>query len=268
MHASWILLPSGEILVVRAEGERKAGDPSTIQRLIESVYETESHGEDSQARAILRHRIFSTETPSISDQELVKSAAKRLSAPEPLPSSASGFTALTPARPLPDFSSIASAEDPTLTRGTVLDREELRAKLGKLASHGEARGNRWESDRAVSAILVDRENRILEIAWNTNATIRNRHAEWNLCESLRARGESIPPGATLYVSLKPCRMCAARIWETCEVPRAFDVVYLENDPGRLAQGTLLDTGSPARVRYFGRNAPEFGWEIQRAFAEP
>src|SRR5690606_29891601 len=186
----------------------------SVRELIESIYETESRTPQSQARWILRHRIFSTETPTIAEIELVKSAAKRLSAPAPFSESGFEEVSLAAPRPLPDFFSVARERLPSLS-GSIVDRLEAIRALSI------AESERWKSDRPVSAILEDGSGRTLAIAWNTNAVIRNRHAEWNLCESLRARGEKIPAGATLFTSLKPCRMCAAKIWESAEDPAAL-----------------------------------------------
>jgi tRNA(Arg) A34 adenosine deaminase TadA len=266
--ASWIHLPSGETLAVREDSSRGERASSTIARLIESVYETESDREPSEARFVLREWIFSTETPSISDRELVKSAAKRLRAPEPEPDwTELRLRQLRAARVIPDFRAETASELSGFGVGQLLPESELRARLVALRAFSELGEKRWRSDRPVSAILLDREGRVLGFSWNTNSLIRNRHAEWNLCETLRAQEEKIPRGATLYVSLKPCRMCAARIWESSEDPSAVSVVYLENDPGRAAQGTLLDFESPARVRYFGVDSPEFRYQVQSRFED-
>lgn len=258
METAWIELPNGEVLAA-----------STIPLLIESVYETESRREVSRARSILRERIYSTAPPSISDRELVKVAAKRLTVPVATPPDFSAHPPLhlSPPRGLPDFEGEARAARLQTAIGNRVREDDVPVLLSELAARAETGERRWASDRPVSAILLGPDGRVAAFAWNTNSVIRNRHAEWNLCELLRIRGERIARGSTLYVSLKPCRMCAARIWECAEDPRSLSVVYLENDPGRLAQGTLLDARSPARERYFGRTAPEQGWKIQRLFGE-
>jgi tRNA(Arg) A34 adenosine deaminase TadA len=236
------------------------GAGSAVAALIESVHETESRREPSRARMILRERIHSSEPATITELELVKVAAKRMSAPSPLDPRLNGtgfLPPLLPPRSLPDF---AAATPPP---EAPIDERAIRARLELLRAEGVRAANRWSSDRPVSAMLVDTGGRVLAEAWNSNAVIRNRHAEWNLCEILRARGERIPAGSTLWTTLKPCRMCAARIWESAEDPRALDVAYLEDDPGALARGTLLDEGSPARLRAFGKDSPLFDVRVQR-----
>lgn len=222
---------------------------STIQALIESIYETESKEQPSQARTILRYRIFSTSTPSMSEIELVKSAAKRISTVDVFSPSPYEEASLSPPRPLPDFASVEINE-----RVDPQNRIQICRILNALRN----------SDRPVSAFLADREGKVLALAWNSNAVIRNRHAEWNLCEVLKNRGGKIPAGAVLYTSLKPCRMCAARIWETAEDPASLRVLFLEDDPGPLARGTILEAGSPARVHYLGKRSPLFLAETQAA----
>lgn len=241
-----------------------ASGRSAIIELIERIYHAESLGGASRARSILRERIHANYAAAISEREAVKVAAKRLDAPadRPPPAAHAGSThvrELPEAPPLPIFSV------PELAPGAILDRAAVPAALERLKRETTRARERWTSDRPVSALLVDRDGRFLAGAWNTNAVIRTRHAERNLCDSLGAlvpEGK-IPAGATLYVSLKPCRMCAARIWETAADPASLTVIYLENDPGPLAQGTLLEPRSPARVRYLGLDHPLFAAETSR-----
>jgi tRNA(Arg) A34 adenosine deaminase TadA len=233
---------------------------SAILDLIERIYYSESLRAVSGARRVLRERIYANTSPTLTEREAVKVAAKRLSAPaeRPVPSG-TNVVRLPEAPALPNF------EVPDLLRGTHLPRSEIAGELERLKRETTRAREKWSSDRAVSAILVDREGAVISIAWNTNAAIRTRHAEWNLCESLGSATPDgkIPAGATLYVSLKPCRMCAARIWESAVDPASLSVIYLENDPGPLAQGTMLEARSSARVRYLGPEHPLFAAEISR-----
>lgn len=232
---------------------------SPIRDLIERVYHAESLRPVSRARTILRERIHADFPASIADRETVKVAAKRISAPSPEPRPAAGTVAL------PDCPPPATFGIPELIPGAVILHEEVPAWLELLKEKTTRARDQWTSDRPVAAILVDAEDRLIAYAWNTNARIRTRHAEWNLCESLARAGRSIPGGAKLYVSLKPCRMCAARIWEAAEDPTRLAVVYLENDPGPLAQETLLDSGSPARRRYLGERNPLYPLVVQSRY---
>jgi tRNA(Arg) A34 adenosine deaminase TadA len=89
--------------------------------------------------------------------------------------------------------------------------------------------------------LFSKEGELLAHAVNTNARNRFCHAEINLLRELHFRGlKGIPAGASLYVTLKPCRMCAAMILSFCENSESIRVFYDENDPGPNARRTALD----------------------------
>ncbi len=89
----------------------------------------------------------------------------------------------------------------------------------------------------VGAVLV-REGRVL--SRSGNRTLRDHdptaHAEvLVLRESARLSGNHRLPGATLYVTLEPCPMCAGAISEA----RVGRVVFGAPDPGRGALGSAL-----------------------------
>jgi tRNA(Arg) A34 adenosine deaminase TadA len=110
-------------------------------------------------------------------------------------------------------------------------------------AHNVERGEKplYQRDRAIGAVLLSKENELIAHAVNTNAVNRFCHAEINLLRELHSRGfGGIPAGASLYVTLKPCRMCAAMILEFCEDRRSIRVFYDEDDPGPNARRTALD----------------------------
>ena len=265
---AWIATATDTYIVSHPSGSVR----SPIRDLIEAVYRLESLPSAdslpavSHARAILRERIHANYNASISDRETVKVAAKRLSAPSegsgPGESPGSQTHRLA-APPLPAFKMNPPLAETIPLFPKTISSEDIPFWLGHLKKQTQTAREKWTSDRPVSAILVDGEGQVLAYTWNTNAVIRTRHAEWNLCEFLLAQGRKIPIGATLYVSLKPCRMCAARIWETAEDPSKLNVISLENDPGPLAQGTMLEARSAARVRYLGLAHPLFAIEVSK-----
>jgi tRNA(Arg) A34 adenosine deaminase TadA len=117
----------------------------------------------------------------------------------------------------------------------------LRSRLGVLPQVGA----RHAHDRPVQAVLVDDRGRLLLESRNTNATHKMRHAEINLLLAWWQRAGGPPPdGARIVVSLKPCRMCAATIWETCA--GRVEVLYLDDDPGPHARTTVFETEPSAR----------------------
>ena len=109
---------------------------------------------------------------------------------------------------------------------------------------------RYLCNRAVGAVLVSAEGKILAQSVNQNAKNRTFHAEVTLIQSYWARyRQPFPCGTTLYVTLKPCKMCSAMIVRMAKDMRNFKVIYREDDPGPHARHTLLDgTNSLAQVR--------------------
>lgn len=245
LEHAWIEAEGKLYVASLSPQESESSGRSPVIELIERIYYTESFEFPSQARRILRERIHTSYSPSITDRETVKVAAKRLvSAVESPPIE----TIRVDLKPLPPRELFP---DPELVLGDRVSSTEIPEILERLRMN----------DRSISALLLDREDRILGWAWNTNETIKTQHAEWNLCEGLGTA--KIPAGAKLWVSLKPCRMCAARIWEQAEDPAQIEVIYLDNDPGPLAQGTMLDTDSPARRHYLGSRDVRQGLVIQK-----
>ncbi len=270
LHTAWLTSEETTFVV----SVPAASGRSAIVELIERIYHAQSLAGSSRARTILRERIHANYAANLSEREAVKVAAKRLNAPadRPPPSAHSGASRvleLSEAPPLPDFA-LPEFTTGEFAPGTVLDRAAVGRALERLKRETTRAREKWSSDRPVSALLLDRDGRFLAGAWNTNAVMRTRHAERNLCDSLRALTPEgkIPAGATLYVTLKPCRMCAARIWEAAADPAALTVIFLENDPGPLAQGTLLEPRSPARVRYLGLDHPLFEAATSRLDSVP
>ncbi|GAP66958.1 cytosine/adenosine deaminase [Mizugakiibacter sediminis] len=91
----------------------------------------------------------------------------------------------------------------------------------------------------VGAVLVLDGEAVGE-GWNRNITLSDptAHAEVN---ALRAAGRRLGnyrfPGATLYVTLEPCAMCAMALIHA----RVARVVYAAADPKTGAAGSVFDT---------------------------
>lgn len=201
--------------------------------LIQGIYDLRPE----LARKIVRHRIFTTVPPSPSVAGIVRVAAKRITTgldpTDPvlalgsseelveLRSEAFHFP-MPPAVPAPR-SSASHADPMSLAR-------ELAAQVPRDRAL-------YECDRPVAALLVSRDGSLLAAALNTNARNRTLHAEMNL---IRAMGGRLPAGSRLYVTLKPCRMCAGMIHDSAEDLRALRVIYGDEDPGPNARHTALD----------------------------
>jgi len=267
LEYAWIETEGKLYIAACSLQESESSGRSPVIELIEQIYYTESFQFPSQARRLLRERIHTDYSPSITDRETVKVAAKRLGSKiESVPTELKNNEQT---RNLKELPSRVIFSDPKLVLGDRISSAEIPDILERLRTEEGLRIGerlRQNSDRSVSALLLDRDDRILGWAWNTNETIKTQHAEWNLCEGLGSK--KIPAGAKLWVSLKPCRMCAARIWEKAEDPAQIEVIYIENDPGPLAQGTMLDTDSPARRHYLGSRDVRRGLQIQKQFVVP
>lgn len=96
-----------------------------------------------------------------------------------------------------------------------------------------------ENEVPVGAVLV-LDEQIVGVGWNRNITLNDptAHAE---IQALRAAGEKLANyrmiGATLYVTLEPCAMCAMALVHA----RIARVVYGATDPKTGAAGSVFDT---------------------------
>ncbi len=236
-RVAWIESPD-EPLCVRLE----AGDPrSAVVELIERIYAREATAAVSRARSLLRLRIYTNRSPSEVERQVVKLTAKRLTHVEGgPPPNTSELRDEVPPEDFKHFEAVLG-----LSLESRIEIKKVPQLLRDLVAPTEV-SPRWKSDRPVGALLLDAEDRPLAWARNTNGIVRTRHAEWNLCEALVRNNLPIPVGSRLFASLKPCRMCAARILSVAMDPKRFEVVYMENDPGRFAQATALDDASTLR----------------------
>jgi tRNA(adenine34) deaminase len=96
-----------------------------------------------------------------------------------------------------------------------------------------------ENEVPVGAVLVQ-GGAIIGLGWNRNITLHDptAHAE---IQAMRAAGERLAnhrlSGATLYVTLEPCSMCAMAMIHA----RIERVVYAAADPKTGAAGSVFDT---------------------------
>lgn len=114
------------------------------------------------------------------------------------------------------------------------DEQYMRRAL-QLAAH--ARDS--ENEVPVGAVLV-LDGEVVGLGWNRNITLHDptAHAE---VMAMRAAGEQLAnhrlSGATLYVTLEPCSMCAMALIHA----RISRVVYAAADPKTGAAGSVFDT---------------------------
>jgi tRNA(adenine34) deaminase len=115
------------------------------------------------------------------------------------------------------------------------DDRRWMARALELAAHARDA----EGEVPVGAVLVV-DGVAAGLGWNRNITLNDptAHAE---IQALRAAGQALSnyrfPGATLYVTLEPCAMCAMAMVHA----RIARVVYGATDPKTGAAGSVFDT---------------------------
>ena len=120
-----------------------------------------------------------------------------------------------------------------------LDVQHMQRAL-QLAAHARDA----ENEVPVGAVLVQ-DGTIVGLGWNRNITLHDPTAHAEIM-ALRAAGEKLAnyriPGATLYVTLEPCAMCAMALIHA----RIGRVIYAATDPKTGAAGSVFDTLIDAR----------------------
>ncbi|WP_243048900.1 tRNA adenosine(34) deaminase TadA [Dyella sp. RRB7] len=123
---------------------------------------------------------------------------------------------------------------PSATAFSADDECYMRRAL-QLAAHARDA----ENEVPVGAVLVQGDD-IIGLGWNRNITLNDPSAHAEIM-ALRAAGEKLSnyrmPGATLYVTLEPCAMCAMALVHA----RIGRVVYAATDPKTGAAGSVFDT---------------------------
>lgn len=237
---AWLLAEGG--LLITATGTASFQHPwtSAVTRLIAGVNAT--FGEERYR--YLRRRIFCDGEVSTWDRNLVKVCAKRITQCD---NSTEDYAAqVTSATRVVDVGmDLLADKDSELciqSLGTRITHRDAMILIAEITSSEQDKfsgAKLHQAPRRVACLLLDREGEILGANVNTNAGSQLRHAEVNLLLSLAERGmSSIPTGATLFTSLKPCRMCAAAIIPHVE-SRALRIIALNDDPGPHGRHQML-----------------------------
>ena len=246
-----------------AEHERRDHEPHTaITELIQGIW---AH-DPGFARKHLRARIHATSKQlNALERGMVKVAAKRITA---------GLTSEAIRKILDPTSNKewirlkAKDAPPLLDAAEPRGADPISIALDFESKTLHASEKLHEKDRRVAAVLVSPERKLLAAAINTNAKDRTRHAEVNLIQGWWAReNRAIPQDCELYVTVQCCRMCAGMIWDSCENPWSLRVHYLRPDPGPMAQGTILQAGTPER-RLVATCALELELQLETQFPAP
>lgn len=258
MQKAWAFLISENTLYF-SEGAVCPEKLSTpVTQLIQGIYEQEPE----MARKRVRSRIYASYELTPLCRAMVKVAAKRATGGSTRDRESSllespSLTGRRIAFPFPPLNLPSSPDSESSPPPPTASHREWMSWACRLAEQTQRQSERYRSDRPVAALLVSSDGQLQGAALNTNASNRTRHAELNLLQGLLAQnpGARIAPGSRLYVTLKPCRMCAAAIIQNALAPALLQVIFDQDDPGPNARQTDLD--SLAKVHPKAQRALEF-----------
>lgn len=225
---------------ITAEANHNRALPFTaVTQLIQYLFDT--HVDHSFF--ILRNRIFTTEPTTPYAQGMVRLTAKRVSfSVEPrdlgIELKYKFKKVCADENVLLKSLHVVNTTPPAYPRCTPQNAKPLLTELVQNLPKGAVL---HDYNRTIAAILTDHNGHILEYSPNQNSKNKTLHAELLMLQNYyRRTGQKIPAGSRVYVSLKPCLMCASAILQFAEQPDSIHVYYLEDDPGPKAQNTDLE----------------------------
>jgi tRNA(Arg) A34 adenosine deaminase TadA len=192
---------------------------------------------------ILRQRLYTTAEITAMDDGMVKLAAKRATG---------NIQAIDHSLPLASYEWIQlgdqnwflnSAHTENVQAQTKKIENEVQAKV--ILSEMESRVSRGEvlhdHNRPIAVLITNADGHVLISSVNSNYKNKTLHAEVRAGqEYFHKTGQPLPVGAKIYVSLKPCRMCAAMLAKMSESPESLQVYFSQDDPGIRAKNTIFD----------------------------
>lgn len=214
----------------------RAGQVPALWRLAVGV----GVSEPDTADAILRRRIARHPGVTSFDRDVAKVAAKRVVGVSP--GDGAGIR----------WADVGPAADAVLAQvapvgglpGFVDGPADAVALADRLAADAVREGPLWARDRAVGAVVVGPDGRVLDAARNHAHLHRALHAEAVLAWRGAVSG-GWPAGSWVAVSWTPCRMCQA--WLDHVGGRELVAVYGREDPGRAARVGVLREGGRLRA---------------------
>lgn len=219
------LLDGDRVVFARAP---KTAWGTAVSALIAGIWQAAPR----QALRLLRRPIYLLREPTEAEREMIRVAAKRWRQIEPAQDAVTGWLSI-------DVSAAAAISRRLAAIWLVATPTATPMEMARvIAGGGRREGHRARQDRPVGAVLVGASGRVIAAARNRNGRCRVRHAELSLLQAWGEANGPIPAGSTLWVTLQPCRMCAA--WWVAASGGAARVVFAERDPGPMAQGTALE----------------------------
>lgn len=211
---------------------------SPVICLLQQIFETKK----DHSFFILRKAIVTNYEPGVNEKGMVKVVAKRIQqglghpikSEEDFDLSALNWQRHQP-RPLASLSELH--HQPLNFSDT--DPKVVLQQLVQMVPRGQVL---HDYDRPIAAVLVNSEGLVIEFGVNSNHINKTLHAEVNLLQRYFEKHHcQLPLGSKIFVTHKPCKMCAGMIWEALQnrqsEPKIF---FLEEVLGALSQNTVLD----------------------------
>ncbi len=216
------------------------GPSSAVVKLIQYLFDEYV----DQSFFILRNRIFSTRALTPMCEGMVQLAAKRATAPV-----IAVDHGLVPVAELLELGAenqhlVQTRHEislPWTAPSKIRDPIEAEFYLRQLIEQIPRGDVLHDFNRPIAALVCGPEGQVLSWAVNNNAKNKTLHAEVVAVQRFyRNFRQKLPLETKIYSSMKPCRMCAGMIYEMSENPVKLQTVYFQDDPGPLAQNTILE----------------------------
>jgi tRNA(Arg) A34 adenosine deaminase TadA len=238
-HWAWVV--SEQKIFWAEEAPAPYRPSSAIVKLIQFLFEERM----DHSFFLLRNRLFTTASVSAMDQGMVKLAAKRMTgeiSPKDHQISLAEY----------EWIQVASASDwflqsrhvepvQPLTLKKIKNEVEALKALAELEAQVPRGEVLHDFNRPIAVVITDGDGNILGQSVNANFKNKTLHAEVRAIQEIfQQRQRPLPNGACVYVSLKPCQMCAAMIAQASEDPSSLKVYFAQDDPGIRAKNTVFD----------------------------
>lgn len=243
-HFAWIM-HQNQTFFARSQGSSPRD--SAAVKLMQGLFE--EHRDLSFF--ILRNRIYTTEPLGPMIRGMVKLVAKRISS-----ASLADFAAVQRAcsqagselREVSEVGGvIAVPTRQSLSEPRVLSSEIFKSEADILSVlkdmiAGVSRGEiLHDHNRPIAALMVSESGEHLSSAVHGAVLNKTQHAEIRMLQNFfQNQSGMIPQGARIYMSLKPCKMCAGFLAESCEDLDSVQFFYVQDDPGPMARATALE----------------------------
>jgi tRNA(Arg) A34 adenosine deaminase TadA len=225
-----------------AEAKSEAYRPSSaIVKLIQFLFEQQL----DHSFFILRNRLFTTAALTPMDLGMVKLAAKRVSGsiePKNHAVALENDEWLEVGEESSWYLKGRYVEQVTLPTVSPIQSEDEAIRILQALESQVPRGDiLHDYNRLIAVVITDDQGRILAASVNSNFKNKTLHAEVRAAQDYFFReGRPLPPRSRIYVSLKPCQMCAAMLAAMCEDPKTLQVYFCQDDPGPRARNTVFD----------------------------